>query len=203
MDRPRPLDPPAADLRRALREKYRAVAARPSGHFPYPVGTAGMRALGYDPARVDALPRAVAERFVGVGNPLAVQAPRPGARVLDAGCGSGADAFLARDLAGAGGRVVGLDLVGEMLAPARAALAAAPRPGLRFVRGSIESLPFPDGAFDLLLSNGALNLVPDKGAAFRELRRVLAPGGVLAAADLLAVEAVPGDLHADPASWAT
>jgi len=193
----------SAAIRAAVTGKYRAVAERAGGHFPYPVGRESALALGYAADWIEDVPGAVLERFVGVGNPFSVRLPAPGQRVLDAGCGCGTDAYVASRLVGPGGAVVGLDLTAEMLDVARAGLASWPLRNLAFHEGDVARLPFEDASFDLVVSNGVLNLVPDKGAAFRELRRVLRPGGALAAADLLVEETVPAELLASMDAWST
>lgn len=184
----------AGELRRAVRSKYREVAETPGGHFAYAVGRDGARALGYDPAWFAGIPEAVVDRFVGVGNPFSLRPLRSGERVLDVGCGAGLDVRIAAGRVGTKGIAVGLDLTLDMLAAGGLA---------RSIQGSVEQLPFEDGAFDVVLSNGVLNLVPDKSAAFAEIRRVLRAGGTLAAADLVVVETVPEEVLSDPAAWAT
>jgi arsenite methyltransferase len=177
-------------IRGSVREKYRAVAERAEGHFPYPVGREGARALGYADAVLEAMPREAVERFVGVGHPLSLRAARPGERVLDIGCGSGLDVFIAASTAAL---AVGLDLTREMLPRSRGRAA--------FVHGDVESLPFAPGSFDLVVSNGALNLAPDKRRAFREIARVLRPGGAFAAADLAVVDTLPASVLASMDAW--
>lgn len=184
----------------AVLAQYRRVAAEAEGHFPYPVGRASAEALGYARDDIDAVPPQVVARFVGVGNPFAVRRPAAGERVLDVGCGAGFDAFVAARCVGPHGRVAGIDLSPEMLAVARAAGAPA---HVEFLQGTAAALPFPDASFDQVVSNGVLNLVPDKDAAYREIARVLAPGGTLAVADLLVVEDLPREVREDPAAWAT
>lgn len=191
---------PSPGIRRAVLKKYAEVAADPAGRFPYPVGRDSARTLGYAPEWIDAVPAGVVEAFVGVGNPFRLQRPEPGWSVLDAGCGSGFDAFVAAALVGSSGRVVGLDLSPEMLARARAAW---PPAWLEFIEGSLERLPFDDGFFDLVISNGVINLAPDKDAAYREIFRVLRPGGRFAAADLVQKKELPPEVLADPEAWST
>jgi len=188
------------ELRRAVREKYRGVSDQPAGPFPYPVGRESAIALGYDPAWLEAVPDDVADRFVGVGNPFGVQRPASGARVLDLGCGSGLDVFVAAVLVGAAGRAVGLDLTPEMLAWPRRHVAGR---NVEFHEGLIEALPFEDESFDMAISNGALNLVPEKDAAFREIFRVLVPGGAFAVADLLVTATVPEEVLKRMDAWST
>jgi arsenite methyltransferase len=187
-----PQDIPA--IRAGIAEKYRKVAVSPEGLFRYPTGEASARGLGYPPDLLAVIPQPIRERFVGVGNPFALGPMRPGESVLDLGCGAGFDAFVAAQLVGPGGRVVGVDLSPEMLAVARAALAEAGFPQVEFRKASIETLPLPDASFDVALSNGVLNLVPDKPAALGEIFRVLRPGGRLQACDIgLVGDRVPPD----------
>lgn len=195
------MKPDAEELLREIKQRYRAVARDPAGQFSYAVGRPSAEALGYDPAWLDAVPAPIVDRFVGVGHPFSLRAPRPGEAVLDAGCGCGLDTFIASSLVVPGGRAVGVDLTADMLDVARAALATSPRPNLELHEGSVEALPFAAGSFDLVSSNGALNLVLDKAAAFRELARVLRPGGTLAVADLLVTETVPDEVLADLDAW--
>jgi SAM-dependent methyltransferase len=189
----------ADELRRAVREKYRSVSVQPQGPFPYPVGRASAEGLGYELEWLEAVPDDVADRFVGVGNPFIVRRPESGQRVLDLGCGAGLDVFVAALLVGAEGRAAGVDLTPEMLEWPRKHAAA----NVEFHEGTVEALPFEDGSFDLAISNGALNLVPDKDAAFREIFRVLAPGGAFAVADLLVTSTVPEEVLKGMDAWST
>jgi arsenite methyltransferase len=200
-----PLSPErAADIRIAIKTKYRSVSLQPEGHFPYPVGRESALSLGYETAWIDSIPVEVSDRFVGVGNPFGLRKPYPGAHVLDIGCGCGMDTLIAASLAGEEGRSIGLDLTEEMLGWARSAAAAmGRRVKVDFLAGSADILPFADAAFDLVISNGALNLVPDKAAAFSEIARVLRPGGALAAADLLVMETIPPEVLASKDAWST
>lgn len=193
----------AAAIHETVRAKYRLFAAHPEGHFSYPTGRRGALAQGYDEAWLDAAPPEVVARFVGVGNPFEVRRPAAGERVLDVGCGAGLDAFVAAGLAGPAGRVVGVELTQEMLDVPRAALARRPAPWLAFEEADAAALPFADASFDVVLSNGVLNLVPDKDAAFREIRRVLRPGGTLAAADLVVLDAIPAEQLASKDAWSS
>lgn len=193
----------AAEVHETVRAKYRLVAAKPEGHFSYPTGRRGALAQGYEAAWLDDAPSDVVDRWVGVGNPFAVRRPCPGERVLDLGCGSGLDAFVAASLVGPAGRVDAIDLTAEMLDAPRAALAASPRPNLAFHEADLAAMPFADGSFDVALSNGVLNLAPDKDAAFREIRRVLRQGGTLAAADLVLLDSLPAEFLASKDAWSS
>ncbi len=193
----------ASEIRAAIRERYRNVSKKASGLFAYPVGQESALQLGYERDWLDRMPSEVVERFVGVGNPFSVRRPDEGERVLDAGCGCGFDSFVASHLVGARGRVSGVDLTPEMLHVGRKACPGWPLRNIEFSEASVERLPFEDGSFDVVISNGVLNLVPDKDAAFRELHRVLAPGGTFVAADLLLDAAIPEEILADKDAWST
>lgn len=173
-----------ARIREGVLQKYRKVAVSPAGLFRYPTGEASALGLGYLPALVGAIPRGVRERFVGVGNPLALGPIRPGDAVVDLGCGAGFDALAAGALVGPTGHVVGVDLSPEMLAEAEAGRAEVGLPHVRFCAATVEALPLADASFHVALSNGVLNLVTDKPAALREVVRVLRPGGRLQACDM-------------------
>jgi arsenite methyltransferase len=181
-------------LRRGVVEKYQKVAISPQGLFRYPTGEASALGLGYPPELVAGIPDCVRERFVGVGNPFALGEIRAGEAVLDLGCGAGFDVFVAAEVVGPMGRAVGVDLSCEMLAVAVRGRAESRLPNVAFGGAAIEALPFPDASFDVAISNGVLNLIPDKPAALREIFRVLKPGGYLQAGDMgLVGDALPPD----------
>jgi SAM-dependent methyltransferase len=188
----------ASAIRHGILEKYRQAAGSPAGLFRYPSGEASALHLGYPAALLARVPSASRERFVGVGNPFALGQIRTGEDVLDLGCGAGFDAFVAAQFVGAGGAVVGVDLSAEMLAVANAGRAETEWAQLDFREAAIEALPFPEASFDVALSNGVLNLIPDKPAGLREIFRVLRPAGRLQACDisLIGEEAPP-----DKAPW--
>lgn len=203
-------------VRASVRRKYGEVAERPGGHFPYPVGRASALGLGYSEVALARIPEAVIDRFVGVGNPLGLRPIEIGDAILDVGCGCGLDTAVAALESGPTGRVVGLDLSREMIAAAERAFASVgpggsgregsrqgdtPRP--EFVHGDAETLPFPEATFDRVISNGALNLVPDKERAFREIHRVLVDGGYLTVVDLLVIDSVPAELLESMEAWST
>ncbi len=190
--------PEVAEIRHGITKRYRQVAVSPAGLFRYPTGEASARGLGYPLDLVAAIPPGIRERFVGLGNPFALGPIRREEAVLDLGCGAGFDAFVAAQLVGPQGRVVGIDLSPEMLAVAEAGRAEAGIPQIEFREAAAEALPFPDASFDVALSNGVLNLVPDKPAAVREIFRVLRPGGRLQACDMSLVGEEPPP---DKAPW--
>jgi arsenite methyltransferase len=193
----------AEQLRTAVKEKYRLISHKPIGRFPYPVGRESLDRLGYPAELAAAVPPEVIERFVGVGNPFSIRRVRNGETVLDIGCGCGLDSFLAALQAGPEGHVVGVDLTPEMLEWASKAAAQSSLTNLDFREGSAEALPFEDASFDLVISNGVLNLVPDKESAFREIARVLRPEGEFVAADVVVVETIPEETLASMDAWST
>ena len=181
-------------IRQGIAEKYRKVATSPEGLFRYPTGEGSARGLGYPPDLLRAIPLAVRERFVGVGNPFALGPIRLGEAVLDLGCGAGFDAFVAAQFVGPAGRVVGIDMSPDMIAVAEEGLGEAKLPQIEFQVAQVEALPFPDASFDVALSKGVLNLIPDKAVALREIFRVLRSGGRLQACDIgLVGDRVPPD----------
>lgn len=193
----------ATQLRTTVKEKYRAVSREPLGHFSYAIGRESLVRLGYALEWLVAVPPEIAERFVGVGNPFSVHHPQRRERVLDVGCGCGLDTFVAASLVGPEGQAVGLDLTPEMLEYPRAAQARTRTMQLQFKEGSVESLPFEDASFDVVISNGVLNLVPDKDVAFREIARVLRPDGKFVAADLIVMQSIPEQILASTDAWST
>jgi arsenite methyltransferase len=193
----------AEEIRNAVKSKYQKVAVSPEGLFSYPVGEKGSLKLGYNPSWFELVPADVLSRFVGVGNPFSIRAPQPGDRVLDAGCGCGFDTFIAAAMAGPSGKAIGIDFTREMLILPRAAVQSFKNGNAEFWEGSLEKLPFEDESFDLVISNGVLNLIPDKEAAFTELARVLRHEGALVSADLLVIETIPPEVLANTDAWST
>jgi arsenite methyltransferase len=166
-----------------IRKKYSMVAESPQGQFKYPTGRAGLEALKYDTALIDNLPEEVTASYCGVGNPFSLGAVHGGDAVLDVGCGAGVDTILAAMMTGPEGKAVGVDIVSEMLQRAAANLRRVDLKNVTFQSASGEHLPFPDGHFDVVISNGVINLIPDKDAAMREILRVLKSGGRMMIAD--------------------
>lgn len=179
---------PAVDretLRAAIREEYQAVAQEPERGFHFHTGRKLARILGYDEALLEGIPERAIESFAGTGNPFSMGALEPGENVVDIGCGAGLDSLLAARMVGPEGAVIGVDMTEEMLEKAKAAAADGELDNVEFRRGYVEELPVPDGWADVVISNGAFNLTPDKMGAMREMARVLKPGGRLQVGDIL------------------
>jgi SAM-dependent methyltransferase len=170
-------------LKSEIRKTYARVSDEPEGEFIFPTGRAWAEDLGY-PAELAHVPEAAVESFAGVANPWQLGRLAPGERVLDLGSGAGTDSLVAAQMVGPDGRVTGVDMTLEMLAKARSAAADMGATNVEFVEGQAERLPFPDGSFDVVISNGVIDLIPDKTAVFAELYRVLTPGGRLQIADV-------------------
>ncbi|MBI4984098.1 MAG: methyltransferase domain-containing protein [Rhodocyclales bacterium] len=173
-------------LKNEIRATYGRVAEQPDGDFHFhrgPKYAASM--LGYDAAELDALPDFVTAPFAGVGNPLSVSELAAGARVIDLGCGGGMDCLLAGRRVGGKGRVVGFDMTDAMLEKARAGAAVTGMSHVRFEKADIAKLPIDDESVDVAISNGVINLSPEKPKVFAELHRVLRRGGRLQFADIV------------------
>ena len=184
-----PVDP--AMLREEVKSKYRDVAANPHGAHHFHTGRPLAKRLGYDTAMVDAMPDAAVESFAGVANPFLLRPLGQGEKVVDAGSGAGFDCFIAARQVGPSGRVVGIDMLAEMLEKSRASAALMDLAQVEFREGLLEDMPVEDGWADVVISNGVINLCADKKRVFQEIRRVLRPGGRLQFADIANGKVVP------------
>jgi arsenite methyltransferase len=170
-------------LKSEIKKTYASVSTEPEKDFIFPTGRAWAEDLGY-PEELATVPESAVESFAGVANPWAMGRLAAGERVLDLGSGAGTDSLIAAQMVGEQGHVTGIDMTQEMLAKARAAAAEMGAMNVEFVEGEAERLPFPDASFDVVISNGVIDLIPDKDAVFIELFRVLAPGGRIQVADV-------------------
>jgi len=178
-------------IHKAIRKKYKKVAQNPSGLFKYLTGRAGLEALQYPSELIKALPEAVTDAYCGVGNPFALGPIDQGEAVLDIGCGSGVDALFAAMMTGSAGKVIGIDVTPEMLKRAKENLALTDLTNVTFDEAGADNLPFTDQDFDVVISNGAFNLVPNKSKALSEVFKVLKPGGRLMIADQILIGELP------------
>src|SRR6266508_2608764 len=172
-----------ATLKSEIKKTYARVSTKPEEDFVFPTGRAWAEDLGY-PAELAGVPQLAVESFAGVANPFSLGRLEPGERVLDLGCGAGTDSLIAAQIVGSEGRVVGIDMTPEMLAKARASAEQLGARNVEFLEAEAEALPFGNESFDVVISNGVIDLIPDKDAVFSELARVLAPGGRIQIADV-------------------
>jgi arsenite methyltransferase len=197
-----PVDLDSMKLRREVQEMYARVAASPDGAYHFHRGPEYAAAmLGYDPAELATLPGSVTHPFAGVGNPHAI-APLPiGAHVVDIGSGAGTDLLLAARHVGPSGRAIGIDMTLEMRARARAGAWECGLTHVDVLEADATSLPLDDGSVDVVISNGVLNLVPEKERAFAEIARVLRIGGRLQIADIVTGVELSADIRRDIDLW--
>ena len=196
--------PPLLDrevLREAIRGEYEVVAEDPNKGFHFHTGRPLARILGYQDAWLEGIPEASIESFAGTGNPFSLGEIGVGERVVDVGCGAGIDSLIAAIMSGETGQVVGVDMTPAMLEKAKGSAAAAKLLNVEFRAGYGESVPVPDAWADVVISNGALNLMPDKVAVLREMARVLKPNGRLQLGDILVAKEVPQGAKEDIDLW--
>jgi arsenite methyltransferase len=172
-------------LRDEIRKTYTDVSTDQEQEFIFPTGRAWAQELGYPEPELARVPDATAESFAGVANHWVLGRIAPGAVVLDLGCGAGTDLLIAAQMTGATGRVVGVDMTTAMLERARASADEMGIDNVELHESLIESLPLDDASVDVVISNGVIDLVPDKDAVLDEIDRVLRPGGRLQLADVV------------------
>jgi len=170
-------------LKSEIKKTYATVSQQPAKDFVFPTGRPWAVDLGY-PEELANVPESAVESFAGVANPFSLGRLQPGERVLDLGSGAGTDSLVAAQMVGENGSVKGIDMTPEMLAKARSAASELGVANVEFVEGEAESLPFANESFDVVISNGVIDLIPDKDAVFSELFRVLVPGGRIQLADV-------------------
>jgi len=188
-------------LRRAIQEEYALVAAEPDRGFHFHTGRRLAAILVYDKEWLDGVPEATIASFAGTGNPFSVGRLMAGEHVVDVGCGAGIDSIIAAKMVGATGSVIGVDMTPAMVVKAREGANEVEARNVEFRQGLAESLPVADGWADVVISNGVLNLFPDKLAGLQEMARVLKPGGRLQIGDILVQKAVPTNGKRDINLW--
>jgi len=188
-------------LREAIRQEYAEVALKPEQGFHFHTGRPLARILGYDDHWLEGIPERSIESFAGTGNPFSLGILRPGERVVDVGSGAGIDSLITARMVGSEGWVIGVDMTPAMLEKARRSAYEGGFTTVEFRQGLAESLPVLDSWADVVISNGVLNLTPDKDAALREVARVLKPGGRLQIGDILVQKPVPESAKRDIDLW--
>lgn len=178
-------------LRLAIQDEYAEVASNPTKGFHFHTGRPLARILEYPDEWLQGIPESSIQSFAGTGNPFSLGALKAGDHVVDVGCGAGIDSLIAAGMVGPEGSVVGVDMTPMMLEKARAAAGEAGLENVEFREAYAEELPIPGGWADVVISNGVLNLMPDKPAVLKEMFRVLKPGGRLQIGDILVQKVVP------------
>ncbi len=179
-------------LRAAIQQEYSDVATNPDKGFHFVVGRSLAERLSYSDGDLAGIPAGALESFAGVGNPFMLGHIDAGSVVADVGSGCGMDALIASHMVGVHGRVIGVEMTEGMRAKAIRNAGEMNASNVEFLEGWAESLPLPDHSVDVAISNGVINLCPDKEAVFREIYRVLKPGGRMQIADILLEKPVPG-----------
>ncbi|MBE0411961.1 MAG: methyltransferase domain-containing protein [Anaerolineales bacterium] len=188
-------------LRCAIQDEYELVATNPEHGFHFHTGRPLANMLGYKDEWLEKIPQVSIESFAGTGNPFSLGILQHGEKVVDVGSGAGIDSLIAAWMVAPGGEVIGVDMTDAMIAKANQAAQENGFGNVKFLKGYAEKLPVEDGWADVIISNGVLNLVPDKSAALMEMERILKPGGRLQIGDILVQKAVPDDAKQDIALW--
>jgi arsenite methyltransferase len=191
-----------AELETKVQDMYRAVALHPEGEFHFEMGRALAERLGYAPADLDRIPPEAIESFAGVGYYFHLADLKEGESALDLGSGSGMDTFVAALKVGPNGRVIGVDMTDEQRLKAERLRDRSGMRNVTYVKGYIESIPCADASVDAVISNGVINLSPDKFKVFQEAARILKPGGRLALADIVTEVQLPDGIVCDSTLWA-
>lgn len=191
-----------AELEGKVQAMYRDVAENPHGEFHFEMGRALAERLGYRPSDLERVPAEAIDSFAGVGYYFHLLGDMDGARVLDLGSGSGMDTFVASLIVGPTGTVIGLDMTDSQRAKAESLRQRDRFRNVTYVKGYIDSAPFEDGSFDVIISNGVINLAVDKPQVFREAARLLRPGGRLAIADIVTDVVLPESISCNTTLWA-
>jgi len=189
-------------LEAKVKDMYQQVADNPKGEFHFEMGRVMAERLGYVPTRLDRVPQAAIDSFAGVGHFFHLAALLPGERVVDLGSGSGMDAFVAANEVGASGRVVGVDMTDAQLNKAERLARTGAFQNISFHKAYIEETGLEANSFDCVISNGVINLAPEKGKVFREVARLLKKGGRLAIADIVTETQLPEGVVCNADLWA-
>jgi arsenite methyltransferase len=187
-------------LKKEIKKTYAALSQDPGKDFVFPTGRAWAEDLDYPPELAN-VPDTAADSFAGVANPFALGRLEDGERVVDLGCGAGTDSLVAAQMVGQNGHVTSIDMTPEMLEKARAATAELGMTNVDFLEGEIERLPLANESVDVVISNGVIDLVPDKDAVFAEIFRVLRPGGRMQVADVTIQNPVSEEGRRDVDLW--
>ena len=190
------------ELVRLVKDVYAKVATEPRGDYHFEVGRAVAGKLGYSAELLDQVPSEAVDSFAGVGYHFDLAELQPGESVLDLGSGSGMDAFIAATQVGDTGNVIGVDITPEQLENANR-LRSERFQNVGFRHAEIGALPFKDGSFDVAISNGVINLVPDKAKAFEEISRVLKKGSRMAISDIVTEKQLTEGIVCDATLWAS
>jgi SAM-dependent methyltransferase len=189
-------------LRCEIKREYADVATNPTKGFHFHTGRTLAALLGYGDDLLDGIPEESISRLAGTGNPFALGPLHPGETVVELGCGAGMDTLIASRMVGPGGRVISIDMTPEMLEQARASASTFGAGNIEFHLGYIENIPLPDSSADVIISNGVINLAPDKKRVFCEMYRVLRPEGRLQIGDIVVQKAIPESARRNIDLWA-